>query len=219
MSAMSDPEKTPQRKPQARTLLTRSRILETTQKLASERQLEDITAEEIAAAAGVAKGTVFAHFGDMDGLYSYVLLDRLTALRLETDKDDMFAAACASDPLSVLASRMMKLVEVITHTPVMLRIFMENIGATKGNCAPEFVEQLDVLDRHLVTFLEKWQSSPDLSPPLRRDRDPQEMVDGLIAFMCHGAILWQSHQIEDMHTIEERLRRHAEAFLVAAPSP
>ena len=184
---MTDQPRT--RKPQARTLQTRNRILQTAQEMSGKSSLEDITAEALAQAAGVAKGTIFAHFGDMDGLYSYVLLDRLTALRLATDTDDMFTAAQVEDPLSVLVSRMLKLVDAITHTPVMLRIFMDNIGATKGNCAPEFVEQLDSLDAHLVTFLSKWQAADDMRHRLRRDREPQEIVDGLIAFMCHGAIL------------------------------
>lgn len=213
---MTDQPRT--RKPQARTLLTRNRILEAAQEMAGTSSLEDITAEALAQAAGVAKGTIFAHFGDMDGLYSYVLLDRLTALRAATDNDDMFDAAGKEDPLTVLVSRMMKLVDVITHTPVMLRIFMDNIGATKGNCAPEFVEQLDSLDAHLVSFLAKWQTSDDMRPRLRRDRNPQEMVDGLIAFMCHGAILRRSHQLEDRDLLAQRIRRHVEAFLISAPT-
>lgn len=204
------------RKPQQRTLITRTRILEAAVQLAEAHAdgLEGLTAEAIAIEAGVAKGTVFAHFGDMDGLLSHLLLDRLQGLKAMTEAEEMPPGGFAGHPVAALLDRMTALIGVITESQTMLRVFMENIGVTKGNCAPEFVEILDALDARLLDLLRFWQSDETMVPALRKDRSPEEMVDGLIAFMIHGAILYRSHQIDDLAEIRRRLTRHVEAFLL-----
>ena len=105
-------------------------------------------------------------------------------------------------------------IDVITDSPTILRLFLDNIGVTKPNCAAEFVETLDALDAELEHFLTFWQQGASLKPELRQDRSPKEMVDGLIAFMIHGAILVKSHQLTDRAELEHRLHRHVEAFLI-----
>jgi AcrR family transcriptional regulator len=201
------------RKPQQRSIATRARVLDAARLLSQRHGLELVTAEAVAQEAGVAKGTVFSHFGDMDGLLSYVLLDRLNALRatasVEADGLDR-----VTDPVSLLMQRIMALISVITDSPTILRLFLDNIGVTKPNCAEEFVATLDTLDKDLAGFLSFWQGAADLRPRLRHDRTPEEMVDGLIAFMIHGAILMKSHQLTDLAALEARLRRHVEAYLL-----
>ncbi|MBN9671124.1 TetR/AcrR family transcriptional regulator [Roseibium aggregatum] len=203
------------RKPQQRSIATKARVLQAARDLAAKHGLETVTAEAIAQQAGVAKGTVFSHYGDMDGLLSYILIDQLVALRAsdparKTRTDDV------ADPVAEVIDRMMGLITVITDSPEVLRLFLDNIGVTKPNCAPEFIEALDALDADLAAFLQRWQKTPDLLPALRKDRTPAEMVDGLIAFMVHGAILFKSHQVTDRDLLKQRLQRHVEAYLLAA---
>lgn len=202
------------RKPQQRTIRTRASILEAARTLSAELGIETVTAETVAARAGVAKGTVFAHFGDMDGLLSYVLLDRLQALKASAEAESPNAAMPA-DPVDLLLERMMALIAVITENPTILRLLLDNIGVTKPHCAPDFVATLDALDADLAAFLALWQETPEAAPPLRQDRTPAELVDGLIAFMIHGAILFTSHQLADRDLLRARLRRHVEAFVLA----
>lgn len=206
------------RKPQQRSIATRARVLAAARELSQKHGLELVTADAVAREAGVAKGTVFAHFGDMDGLLSYVLLDRLNALRA-TAAVEPADADRLDDPVGLVMQRMMALIAVITDSPTILRLFLDNIGVTKPNCAEEFVATLDRLDADLAAFLTVWQQSPTISPPLRKDRLPAEMVDGLIAFMIHGAILLKSHQLTDRAALEARLRRHVEAFLITSYQP
>ena len=206
------------RKPQKRTLITRAKILQAARTLAAEADsLDGLTAEAVATAAGVAKGTVFAHFGDMDGLLSHLLMDNLKALRVQAEKETNLDLILKSDPVSAIVDRMMALIDVIAESQTMLRLFMDNIGVTKGHCAPEFIEHLEKLDAIVVEILAHWQMTEGLFPALRRDRQPDEMIDGLIAFIIHGAILYQAHQIRDMNVIRNRLTRHVEAFLVTSP--
>jgi len=201
------------RKPQQRSIATRARVLTAARDLSHRHGLEVVTADAVAKEAGVAKGTVFAHFGDMDGLLSHVLLDRLKALRatvaLEQEQHGL-----PDDPVTTLMQRMMALIAVITDSPTILRLFLDNIGVTKPHCAEAFVETLDGLDADLRSFLEAWQQAPSLRPCLRQDRSASELTDGLIAFMIHGAILLKSHQMTDPTALEARLRRHVEAFVL-----
>lgn len=200
------------RKPQQRSIATKARVLDAARTLSKRHGLEQVTAEAVAQEAGVAKGTVFSHFGDMDGLLSYVLLDRLKALSAQKNEQDPKQEI--SDPVGLLMQRIMALITVITDSPTILRLFLDNIGVTKPNCAAEFVETLDRLDAGLAVFLQHWQQTTSMTPKLRTDRTPEEMTDGLIAFMIHGAILLKSHQITDLTSLEGRLRRHVEAFLL-----
>ncbi|MEM9633054.1 MAG: TetR/AcrR family transcriptional regulator [Pseudomonadota bacterium] len=202
------------RKPQQRSIATRARVLQAARDLSRSHGLEQVTAEAIAREAGVAKGTVFSHFGDMNGLLTYVLLDRLNSLRSSAEGVEDPPEA-VSDPVGLLMQRMMALIAVITDSPTVLRLFLDNIGVTKPTCAAEFVEALDALDAELTAFLELWQGSDAFTPTLRKDRTPEEMTDGLIAFMIHGAILLKSHQMTDTTELENRLRRHVEAFVLA----
>ncbi|MCX2722253.1 TetR/AcrR family transcriptional regulator [Roseibium salinum] len=202
------------RKPQQRSVATRARVLQAARELTHRHGLEQVTAESVAVEAGVAKGTVFAHFGDMDGLLSHVLLDRLNALH-STQEEEAASAEMPADPVGNLLRRIMAFIAVITDSPTILRLFLDNIGVTKPNCAAEFVETLGALDADLASYLGTWQADEAVRPALRQDRSPAELVDGLIAFMIHGAILLKSHQLTDRAALEARLRRHVEAYLLA----
>ncbi|MBD8893509.1 TetR/AcrR family transcriptional regulator [Roseibium litorale] len=208
------------RKPQLRTQETRSRILATARDLMSRTGADGITAEALASAAGVAKGTVFAHFTSMDGLMSYVLLDDIRSL-IPADLSAVRAADTArfADPLERITSMMMDLVTIITSSQLSLRLFLENTGATNGKCAPEFIAILDQLDGLLHDYLEEWQGQPEVRPALRKDRSPRELVDALIAFMIHVAIQFRSCQIDDLEAARHKLKRHAEAYLLERTEP
>jgi AcrR family transcriptional regulator len=52
----------------------RRRILEAAQRLVAERGIDNVSVDEVAAAAGVGKGTVYRRFGDRAGL-AFALLD------------------------------------------------------------------------------------------------------------------------------------------------
>ena len=60
----------------------RRAILEAAAKLLSERRADNVSIEQIAAAAGVGKGTVFHRFGNRAGLLRELVMDRAETLRL-----------------------------------------------------------------------------------------------------------------------------------------
>jgi len=111
---------------------TRQHLLDVGTRMFAERGLRGTRAADLAAAAGVSVGTLYAHFGDKDGLLEAVLrssidevsagIDRLFAQVLGGDTDDVDAATFAevlvgfvsADPLraKLLCSPEVRLTEV-----------------------------------------------------------------------------------------------------------
>ncbi|NVK33134.1 MAG: TetR/AcrR family transcriptional regulator [Rhodobacteraceae bacterium] len=200
------------KKPQQRTLVTRERILDAARALCASVGIEQVTGDAIAEKAGVAKGTVFAHFGDMDGLLSHVLLDDLRAI-LTADYSDKWPTD--GNRLVAVNVMMMQFVEVVGQNRTMMRLFLKNTGTTDGSYAPEFIETLSQLDETLLQFLNAWKADTSLKPTLRDDREPAELMDGLVAFMTHVSVQCQCGQIPNMEEARKTLFRHSEAWLIA----
>jgi len=68
------------RKERADAVRNRRAILAATEKLLAARRAADISIEQVAAAAGVAKGTVFHRFGSRTGLMTALMYERAQAL-------------------------------------------------------------------------------------------------------------------------------------------
>lgn len=217
------------KKPQQRTLITRQRILDATRALSHELGIEQVTADAIAKRADVAKGTVFAHFTDMDGLLSHVLLDELRNILAPApaparadETSELTPVARFSEgqirtgdnPLTAINGMMMQFVRVVGQNQTMMRLFLKNTGATDGSYAPEFIDILSQLDQVLARFLEHWRDDATLRPRLRQDRNAQELLDGLIAFMTHVSVQCQCGQIRDLAQAHDVLLRHSEAWLL-----
>lgn len=64
---------------QKRALATRANLLGAAAGIAAQSGYAAMRVEDVAAQAGVAKGTVFAHFGDRDGLVEQLIADRIGA--------------------------------------------------------------------------------------------------------------------------------------------
>ncbi|MBB5956750.1 AcrR family transcriptional regulator [Saccharothrix tamanrassetensis] len=59
----------------------RAKVLEAAGRLFAERGVESVTMDDVAAAAGVGKGTLYRHFGDKSGLATALLDQRETELQ------------------------------------------------------------------------------------------------------------------------------------------
>lgn len=92
----------------ARSLETRGRIFQATLKLIAERGAVEMSVDEIAATAGVAKGTIFYNFGSKSGLIEALLtygVDRVT--------EAMSAAAVEKEPLDAMTAMVGTLLEFV----------------------------------------------------------------------------------------------------------
>ena len=68
------------RAPQKRRLETRARLQEVAATIVQEQGYSGLRVEDVVARAGVAKGTLFSHFKDKDGLLAVLIGDEVMRL-------------------------------------------------------------------------------------------------------------------------------------------
>src|SRR5688572_22573150 len=86
----------------ARTTATRQKLFDASMALIGERGAANVTVDEIAAAAGVSKGTVYYNFGSKSELIAQLLrhgVDILKARLLGTAEDGTAGPGTTRDPL------------------------------------------------------------------------------------------------------------------------
>ena len=109
------------RKPQKRSIDTRKKILDVTREMVVQNGYASIRTEEVVAAAGVAKGTLFAHFGDKDQLLYTLMCEEIdgaigsTVLLVSQEKFEKDDFVDALIPLMKLLSREKIIFDLFQH--------------------------------------------------------------------------------------------------------
>ncbi|WP_163506475.1 TetR/AcrR family transcriptional regulator [Fodinicola acaciae] len=110
----------------ARSLETRGRIFQATLKLIAERGAVEMSVDEIAATAGVAKGTIFYNFGSKSGLIEALLtygVDRVT--------EAMSAAAQGKAPLDAMTAMVGTLLDFVDNYHGYAQLLVAEMWLTK----------------------------------------------------------------------------------------
>lgn len=191
---------------QARTLKTRARLLAAAQAVVAEAGYEALRVEEVVSRAGVAKGTFFAHFRDKDAL-----MDQLIGAKLEALLTDI-----AEGPQPRSAAEMVRalapLIAFATSERYIFDVILRHSGAAGisdiGPIARTFEQQY-----HLSL---QWVMHPDL--PVRDDVPPELLAEGIGAFLIQ-AISLAFCALHSSVSVEERLVRYLEAWLMQRGSP
>ncbi|MCR3722288.1 MULTISPECIES: TetR/AcrR family transcriptional regulator [Prauserella salsuginis group] len=127
---------------------TQRRLFEATMRLARGTGIAGVTVDHIAAAAGVAKGTVYYNFGSKDRLIEALLRYGIGELaeRLTTAVDEV-----AGDPSAELAALIDAALAFIEQYPGFSQILVSELWRTPGNWA----ETLAPLREEILTILER----------------------------------------------------------------
>ena len=144
---------------QKRSYETRASILEAARKLTAGKFFVDVSTDSIAKESGVAKGTIFAHFGDKNGLLSYLVAERIQAI-VDDWKEDL---AHGESQHELLVFQSMKLINLLSTDRIILQIYLDFSGATSQKTSEQFLAALDTLEAKLLAFLER----PGTRPLLR----------------------------------------------------
>jgi AcrR family transcriptional regulator len=202
----------PEREPDSR-----ARIVDAARRLFSQRGADDVTIADVAQAAGVARATVFNHFGSKAGLlegiteevlgYYLVMLDNALA-DTETPTATLLRALFALMGRGIEEDRRF-------YRAVFREIAKGRLGLDEGSAGQRAGEA--ALER-LVRVMARGQSRGELSPELGA-ADLASAFDSLV----NGTI---THWLYDdaSERLELRMRRAAEVFLGAvaigpAPAP
>ena len=182
------------RKPQQRSIETKSKILKVARKQVASKGYEGLRTEEIVLEAGVAKGTLFAHFGDKDQLLLVLMGEELeqaiailiALLEKENFAVDDFLEACT--PLLRLLSR----------ERAIFNLFQFYVGVTSENVSEEIGEdcnELQDLYKSIVQLLQDRQI-------IRSDIAADILAEGCLAFLVQAVTfklcgLYQSNEVAE----------------------
>jgi AcrR family transcriptional regulator len=160
----------------ARAEATRIRIFRATLELIAERGAVEMSVEDVAAAAGVAKGTVFYHFGSKSGLIEALLrygVDRLTAA--------MSTATEGREPLDAMTAMVGVLLEFVDTYHGYAQLLVAEMWLTKR----QWDDTLGLVRRRVIGLL-----ADGLDAAVRAEVTSPDLKDtGLAASALFGSAL------------------------------
>ncbi|WP_405108325.1 TetR/AcrR family transcriptional regulator [Phaeobacter sp. BS52] len=163
------------RAPQQRRLETRARLLEVAAAQITASGYSGLRVEDVVAEAGVAKGTLFSHFGDKDGLLAAVIGPRIMAVLDETE------ALPAPQTLEEVIDRLLPVVQFVAQDRVIFDLLLRYSGTTGTETdaviAQSFCRQ--------TSLWSGWVTELQNTGMLRQDQSAEVLAEGMQAFLNH----------------------------------
>lgn len=148
----------------ARAQATKRKLFTATLQLAETKGLADLTVDEIAAEAGVAKGTVYYNFGSKDGL-----IDGLLRYGIGMIAERLRAATGDQEPLPALESIVDAALTFIAEYPGFSQIVVSELWRTPGRwhetLAPLREDVVSILKEQLARLDEVGRLPPGIDVP------------------------------------------------------
>lgn len=194
------------RAPQKRRLETRAKLLEVAAAIVQERGYSGLRVEDVAARAGVAKGTLFSHFKDKDGLLAVLIGDEVMRLL------DLSEATGSPATLAELLSRLAPHLEYVAQDRVIFDLLLRYSGTTAAE--PDEVVTASFIRQ--VTLLGGWLETLQAAGKVRTDQPPQLLAEGIQAFLNHVLGLWFCMEHDNEASPAAALGSYLEAWLKPA---
>lgn len=188
------------RRTQHRSLETRRKILDSARVIASEGGYGGLTTTGVASRAGVAKGTVFAHFGDKAGLLAALMVEELAEISVES------SAGGDGDVVPLFVDLVWPFVRFLSREREIYRVYLHRAGADDEHPNPDFFAELCRFQDGLRDVVAAWQADGRV----RADLPAKTLASGIVAFLDHVVSSRHCGEIptEDTqrNTLEELLR-------------
>ncbi|MEO0361173.1 MAG: TetR/AcrR family transcriptional regulator [Pseudomonadota bacterium] len=188
------------RKPQKRTLETRARLIAAAEAAIAEAGYDALRVDEVARAAGVAKGTFFAHFRDKDAL-----MDLLIGAGVDARLDAMEAASPRSVDEMVEALR--PLIAFMTSERYVFDVILRHSGAAAREEIGPIATTFGRFDRIVARWLTESAAREDVPADL--------LAEGVQAFAVQAMAL-KFCALHEEESAEDRLGRYLAAWLSPA---
>jgi AcrR family transcriptional regulator len=164
---------------------TKQKLFEATLRLSASRGLVGLTVDDIAAEAGVAKGTVYYNFGSKDGL-----VDALLQYGVGLLADRLRTAAGEGDPMAIIEAQVDSTLEFISEYPGFSQILVSEMWRTPG----QWHETLTLLRAEIISIVrEQLQRLADAGRLPEGVQLPTAAA-GLFGTMLVVALDWQVFQ-------------------------
>ncbi|CCQ47497.1 bacterial regulatory s, tetR family protein [Pseudarthrobacter siccitolerans] len=164
----ADPEPAKKLRP-ARTTATRQKLFDASMELIGERGAAGVTVDEIAAAAGVSKGTVYYNFGSKSDLIAQLLRHGVDILkgRLLGPQAEAGTAAPASDPLLAMEAMIGQAMDFMAEYPSFARLWVSENWRTPSEWQGTFTllraELLEVIGEAVEKVARVYPVDPSVS--------------------------------------------------------
>ena len=168
------------RAPQKRRLETRAKLLDVAAAIVQEQGYSGLRVEDVVARAGVAKGTLFSHFKDKDGLLAVLIGDQVMRLL-----DDM-AAAPPPDTLEALIARLEPLLEYIAADRVIFDLLLRYSGSTGAETNAVVTQGI----HRQIDIWAGWIAPLQAAGRLRAGPPPELLAEGIQAFLYQVLAVW-----------------------------
>ena len=184
---------------QKRTLETRTRLIEASEKIIEARGFEELRVEEVVLHAGTAKGTFFAHFKDKDAL-----MDLIIGGRIDQHLDKLLPEA-APNTVQEMVEELMPLSDFMTSERYVFDLILRYSGAAAveeiGHIAMTFGRQMEIFE----SWLAKTKFRQDITPDLQ--------AEGVQAFMIQ-AMATKFCALHNAQSVRDRLVLYLNAWLM-----
>ena len=161
----------------------RDQIMDTARRLFGERGTTDVSMDEIAAQAGVARSTVYVYFANRDDLIGDCvesMYDRMKETIADVVADD-------ASPVERLRALILGVLERVDESPEFFRLAMAT-QATSGAAGSAAVGgALMMIGLDMIRLLEELAVAGKASGDFRRDLDPERAVV-LVGQQIFGAL-------------------------------
>jgi AcrR family transcriptional regulator len=164
---------------------TKQKLFEATLRLSASRGLVGLTVDDIAAEAGVAKGTVYYNFGSKDGL-----VDALLRYGVGVLADRLRAATSDGDPMDVIESQVDSALSFIAEYPGFSQILVSEMWRTPG----QWHETLTLLRGEIISIVREQLHRLEDAGRLPEGVQIQTAAAGLFGTMLVVALDWQVFQ-------------------------
>ncbi|KIC22221.1 MULTISPECIES: TetR/AcrR family transcriptional regulator [unclassified Leisingera] len=195
------------RAPQKRRLETRARLQEVAATIVQEQGYSGLRVEDVVARAGVAKGTLFSHFKDKDGLLAVLIGDEVMRLL-----DGMEAGDPPQDA-DELTARLAPHLDYVGQDRVIFDLLLRYSGTTAAE--PDEVVTASFIRQ--VTLLTRWLQVLQTAGQIRQDQPPELLAEGIQAFLNHVLGVWFCMEHDDETPPARALAPYLQAWLQPAP--
>ncbi len=184
----------------------RDQIVDTARRLFGERGTTDVSMDEIAAEAGVARSTVYVYFSNRDDLLGACvqsMYDRLVetvALVVEDDE---------TPPVERLRQLVLGLLERVDESPAFFRLAMAT-QATDGAGSAAVGGALMMIGLDMIRVLEELVVAGVAQGDFRADLDPARAVE-LVGQQIYGALSVRAGEPDRVRAASRVARRSARA--------
>jgi TetR/AcrR family transcriptional regulator len=184
----------------------RDQIVDTARRLFGERGTADVSVDEIAAEAGVARSTVYVYFSNRDDLLGACvqsMYDRLVETVAMVVDDD------ATPPLERLRGLVLGLLERVDESPAFFRLAMAT-QATGASGSAAVGGALMMIGLDMIRVLEELVMAGVAQGHFRADLDPARAVE-LVGQQIFGALSVRAGEPDRVPAASRVARRTARA--------